>query len=735
MITRFATMTGRWAAYLAFMFVLAACGGGGGGGDGGGGFLPDDDDDEAVYFLSLALYDGTGNPTNTVTSTEPATLEVTVTEGGPGGAPVTDTVVSASSELADILPEAGTALTDASGVATFEVHSAGEQGAGTVEVSVDAPDETVTESISFQVSAADLRLGHYQGAQFISGEIGVSSDNIPRGGTAILTVFVVDGNDEPIDTAETIEFSSVCERSGQSTITPLSADTENGRVQVEYTGDSCAGEDTITATLAGSSSSAEGTITVASPQVTSVVFDSAESEVLALKGTGGGTGLQETGYVFFRIIDRDNQPLPGVEASFALTTHVGGLALVNTVDTSDEEGLVSALVQSGDVATSVRVTATITAEDPSGSPVELTTVSDVLAVTTGLPDQNSISISASSLSVSGAREYDGITADITVRMADKFNNPVPDGTAATFRTEYGSIQGSCATTDGACTVTWTSQEPRFPTFNQEYVRTTRDDDYSCPSHNGSAGPCPDDLKWIRGLRTEVLVTAIGEESFTDQNANGRYDQGEPFENLTEAYIDHNEDDRFTPDQGCVPSNQRCEIAGSEETFVDYDGDGLFSYNVSPTHPDGVFNGVLCPEAGDGDWCSRELLHVRDSITLIMASESGFDILLTTTGGSVVSGTNQGGSYIVYIADIFNNAPPGGTTISFSADDSGAPEGAEGCEIVGPSSFEMPDTNARGAAGFPLQTTGNGTITVTVDAGGPVTAATFSCSAPLPAPED
>ena len=32
-----------------------------------------------------------------------------------------------------------------------------------------------------------------------------------------------------------------------------------------------------------------------------------------------------------------------------------------------------------------------------------------------------------------------------IKLADKFNNPVPDGTAAILTTEFGRIQGSCIT--------------------------------------------------------------------------------------------------------------------------------------------------------------------------------------------------------------------------------------------------------------------------------------------------
>ena len=44
----------------------------------------------------------------------------------------------------------------------------------------------------------------------------------------------------------------------------------------------------------------------------------------------------------------------------------------------------------------------------------------------------------------------------------------------------------------------------------------------------------------RAGRATVLATAIGEESFTDTNGNGSFDNGEVFADLPERYLDENE---------------------------------------------------------------------------------------------------------------------------------------------------------------------------------------------------
>ena len=197
----------------------------------------------------------------------------------------------------------------------------------------------------------------------------------------------------------------------------------------------------------------------------------------------------------------------------------------------------------------MRVTATIVVDGEDRS-----TVSDKLIVSTGLPDQNSLSLTVDKINAGGG-DIDGVTANVTVRMADKFNNPVPDGTVAFFTTEYGVIEDSCETEGGACSVVWSSQAPRFPLIynnfgGDDYISTLDGRTCSSTSPSGTGVPCDTDgsvagsdavgLGRTLGLRSTIMVSAIGEESFVDANGNGLYDAGEDFQDMGEAFLDNNE---------------------------------------------------------------------------------------------------------------------------------------------------------------------------------------------------
>ncbi len=765
MTKRLATYSSRLAIYLLTALALVACGGGGGGG--GGGFIDGGAGGNTdTYFLKLTLLNDSGSSTNQVTTAEPATLRVKVTKNKASGGPIEGAVVAASGNLDFLINGASEAsgISDVDGLAEFRIEAGLEKGAGTINVSTtDANGNDVTASISFQVGADGLQLGYMQDGTFIPGEIKITPEGtLSSEGQAVLNVAIVDADGNLAESTERVRFESSCISSGKATLSPENpVQTSSGSASITYAPQGCTGSDVISAILVGGGASASSTLEVAKPSANGLTFVSAEPQYIVLRGTGGGPDRVEKSAVTFKTVNGNGEPQEGVEVAFSLTTDVGGLSLTPVNAVSDADGNVTTFVSAGDVATVVRVLATADAGDASG---EVSAVSDVLTVSTGLPDQNSISLGVEDSFVAAtAGNINGITRTIVVHMADKFNNPVPDGTAAIFTTEYGSIDPSCETgrrngdrasgtpQTGECSVLWVSQSPRVPTLTGDaLLKEITDPNYSCPGFATSGGPCPVELAQpgLQGYRSTILVTAIGEESFVDRNGNGIFDRAEAdaglFDNLTEAFIDQNDNGVLDPfSNACAnnPSLMDCQT-GQEETFSDFNNDGIFDTNGPSTiYPDqgevAVYNGLLCPKAGDmqfvdgvpmnpDGWCSRELVNVRAS-TAVMLGQINYAISLFS-GNSRTFSANSGNSYVAYIADRYNNPPPAGATISVEATGDCSIDGTVGGETVSAIYYSV----AHGAS-FTVSGEGTeaGTVTVSVDSEGNTSSASFSCTPATP----
>ncbi len=636
--------------------------------------------------LTLNLTDSAGNPVTNITSISPGTLTVTATDAF--GQPVADEILSAVATLGTLSPESGTALTDLNGVGTFTISSGGVLGAGSATVTLG----TVSSSVNYQIGEANLRVGRIQGSTFIEGEIEAGATTLPAAGSTTLSVAVVDPTDTPVTSTVPVQFGSGCAAIGLADISE-NVNTVNGIATSTYTANGCTGTDTVTASIVGGNTqSASVVLTIATADVNSIAFVSAEPPSIALKGTGG-QGRSESSQVSFQVIDNTGAPASGVDVSFSLSTTIGGLSLTNATATTNENGIATAIVLAGNVSTSVRVTATI---DVNGQ--LLSTVSDQLVVSTGLPDQNSVSLSASILNPGGGN-LDGITTSINVRMADKFNNPVPDGTVAFFTSEFGAVVDSCQLQGGVCSVTWTSQEPRLPLIynstedvppDEAFVSTIANRD--CPETLSTGRPCASSLGPIFGRRSQVSVIAVGEESFIDTNGNGLYDVGEPFDDLPEAFLDKNENGVFDNTAPLCAIDSTTTVGrecaeGQEEIFFDFDEDGVYD------QANGLYNGSLCPEAlANAGQCSRDLLHVRQDLTVVMSGVQTLAMLengVSPAPATIVMSSGGGNrSFVVLAADFFNNLPSAGTAVTVSAD---------GCQILGGEST-VPNTSARGAFG-------------------------------------
>ncbi|MBV1908016.1 MAG: hypothetical protein KUG78_01775 [Kangiellaceae bacterium] len=683
------------------------------------GFATDGNGQSTFINLSVLLLDPDNNPTSNVSGASPGTLQATLTNGGVPSAGVLVTF-SLNGGVGQLNPSSGTALTDTNGVASILLQSGNSEGAGTVTATVDGG---VFQSIDFSVSisATDVAM---------TAPI-ISPSSIGANGTATVEVTITEttgGVTSPLSETATVQFTSECVIQGTATI-DTDVDTISGVARSTYKDQGCGITDTIIISLTVGQTllSQTGTIDVQAASAGSIEFVSATPANIALQGTGG-SGRSETSTVTFRVIDSISNPVPNVGVNFSLTTSVGGLTIspdtgVEGPAQTDSNGLVDVIVQSGTIPTPVRVVASLALDDA------ISTVSDELVISTGVADFNSLSLSASHLAPEGWG-IDGTESEIVARASDHFNNPVPDGTAISFVTEFGSIEPSCTTIDGLCSVTWTSGAPRIPNpALRDVTAITRrlgdiavgeclESDGSDSNLNAAGLPCSyvnataattteaqffGGLGQVYGNRVSIRATILGEESFTDSNANGQFDAGEAFTDLTEAFTDDNEDSIFDgklsngdPATGAADVDAKCygtgnttecyQVGGDNEEFVDFNSNQTFDL------ANGLYNGVLCPVASEtaGD-CSRQLLTIWKNITILQAGseanigliEAGLD---NTDSANYFLPTTLPATIHAFIADLHNGSMPNGTVISFEAGNG---------KIVGPSECIVNNSSAYG----------------------------------------
>lgn len=485
---------------------------------------------------------------------------------------------------------------------------------------------------------------------YSEGTIAVAVPNLSAGGGTSLTVSLVTADGALYLQDTSITFSSACIATNLATAPAVS--TSTGSATTTYSATGCSGADVITAsaTVSGRAISATGSVTVAAAVVGSIQFVSATPQKIGLQGTGG-VNLPETATVVFRVVDATGGPVAGQNVDFALDTSVGGISFTPASATSGADGRVQTVVKSGTVSTTVRVSATLTG-------LGIGTQSSQLVITTGLPDNDSVSLAVTCPNIEGY-DLDGTEVEVTARLADRYNNPVPDGTAVTFNSEGGNILGSCTTAStetqsGLCSVTWTSSNPRP----------------------------------IKG-RSTILATAIGEETFVDINSNGIFDGNDTWTDLAEAFRDDNENSSY--DLG--------------EFFMDFDLDGLRSPG------DGQFNGLLCvgpgsPAAG----CSAvQKLNVSSSNVIIMSGSTAK--ISDSTGGNNYGGPSSllaGGGTVTFTIGDFRDQPlPSGTTIKA--------EVSTGITLGNPKSYTVPCTSANSPSLYSFNVTaGSGQLTLTVE---------------------
>lgn len=456
------------AALLAAM-LLSACGGGGGnpgavtGGAGGGTATPGGTGTTvpaATPTVAVAFTSSTGASSNNLTGATPLTVKATVLDKDKK--PVQNAIVTFATDnkLATFSPSAGTALTDANGVATVTMRAASlaAGGAAAVTASTTVADAIVTGTGNYAVGATALSFG----------TLSAKEPKLQAYGTTVLSVDLLSGSAKYTDQQVNVNFSSACITAGKATVSSTVA-TNGGTASTVYRDKGCANTDIVTASSDSVAKSVTTTLDIAAPAAASVQFVSAApvNQAIVIRGQGGN-GRTETATLVYKVVDNTGAPLAGKQVNFTPSTN---LVTVNKAsDTTDATGSVSTTVNSGTTPTSFRVLATLPGTATAANPTDISTLSDSIVVTNGLPVQSAFSIGTDTFNVEGLTiNTSGTTpaAHITVSLGDANGNLVPDGTPIVFQTNVGAVgtssSGGCNTVNGSCTVDFRAQEPRTPT--------------------------------------------------------------------------------------------------------------------------------------------------------------------------------------------------------------------------------------------------------------------------------
>ena len=524
---------------LLLAATLSACGGGGGspgstgGGSGGTGTTPVSADPK----LTLALTDGNGANVTSLAGGQSASVKATVLDAA--GKPAVGAIVQfTGGDLVAFTPDTGSALTDANGVATVSVRPASPTSAGAVPITASSvvAGKTATASSNISIGAAPLTIGTLS---FTTPPTGV----LPAFSTLSLNIPVTSGG-QPASSAPGLSATSLCAGAGSATL--VMGTFANGAQSVTYTNNGCLlGRDTITVSLGNSSQSIQ--VDVAPANIGSIRFlnSSVTGSSIVLKGSGG-LGRAEAAQLTFRVVDQQNNGLAGVDVNFTATTYTGGLTVSPTHATTDASGNVMTMVSSGTIPTPVRVTA-----EASRNGVKISGLSDALTISTGLPIQKSMSMSASRHNIEGMKVDNDLT-ELQVLLADQYGNPISDGTTINFVTEGGAVgssaQGACQTANGGCSVTLRSQNPRpkdgrvtvlaYVQGIENFVDMNGDGQYSCSGYTGATP-----------YRPLVDDCPSGGEPFPKNDGSGNVDM---LGDMSDPFLDTDLNGVYEPAKGDLP---------------------------------------------------------------------------------------------------------------------------------------------------------------------------------------
>ncbi len=627
---------------LTLSLALAGCGGGGDGtdtiapepdlgvqqpGTGDGGVeIPAAE----LNISNSGLVDVDGN-TITSIDLEGAYYEVQVMDGN--DEPVANAKVTFSIDADGVVlsqTTSGAKLTDSEGKARIFVKPNAPEvsGAYTITANASNNDNTAINNLTFSVQATNVNLS----------ALTVVDSQLSAGGQTAISLMATDTEGNAIS-GILVSLNASC---GQ--LPTQATSDENGMITFVYKAINtdntlCSGNVRISAST-GSSATQTANLTVQAPEATSIVYTSNEL-TLGIQNSGSSA----TGEAEFAIYS-NKTPLANAEVTLSLEKSPLGLTFgvlgnknsFNAI--TDENGKVSVNIYPGSTPGPVEIKATLATD------ARINALSKGISIASSRVTQDGISLSFGKNVLDWS--LDGDETSVVARLVDRNGNKVPDGTVVNFTAEGGKVSpSSCTTSNGACEVTFSTQNPR-----------------------------PGDG------RVSILAVVEGEKSYIDNNENNAWDEGVDtlVHNIGDTFRDDNEDGIFQIGEFNYPlttqANQVCEnniqqfIQLKFPTFAQ-DKKDLFENTfignfVSPNKPMTCNSGLDAVVRYEG---IQLLSNGIPNITLLSPNTQ----IITAANKRVVTRINSGGFYDL-------NPMPSGTTISGSVVDKTSGEGSGSCTV-------------------------------------------------------
>lgn len=635
---------------LTCALTLAGCGGGDGGTDtiapapdlgvqpGNGGNNGGGNPTTPVMSLNISnsrLVNADGSSISSV-SLEGAYYEIQVTDTN--NQPVANVKVSFAVDAEGIVlsqTTSGSTLTNNEGKARIFLKPNAPEVSGAYTITATATEnaKTAVSNLTFSVQATNVRLSALR----------VVDSTLTSGGQTAITLTATDTSGNPLN-GVLVNLNANC---GQLPAQVTS--DENGIVAFVYKAINlnntlCSGNVRISSNTGNSTQVAN--LSVQAPEATSILY-TANELTLGIQNSGSSA----TGQVEFTVFS-NRTPLANAEVLLSLEKSPLGLtfgALGNNRQfraRTDENGVVSVNIYPGTTPGPVEIKATL------ASDTRINALSKGISIASSRVTQDGISLSFGKNVLDWS--LDGDTTPVAARLVDRNGNAVPDGTVVNFTTEGGKVSpASCATFNGECSVTFSTQNPR-----------------------------PGDG------RASILAVVEGEKAYIDNNENNAWDQGVDtlVHNIGDTFRDDNENGAFEIGEFTYPlttqSSQACENnvrqfiqlkfpTSSSEVKTAFERSFINNF-VSPNKPMTCNSGLdavvrygriqLLSDGNNPKFTLLDNTNTTKQPQLVSAAQSRVRIRI-----------NSGGFYEL-------NPMPSGTTISGSVVDKTNADGSGSCAV-------------------------------------------------------